>query len=69
MTKTTMPLPGNDFIGQMKEEKIRKQIYSLQIHEYVSVNVGIYTFRVIRVPGGWIYANNDNMVFVPFSAL
>lgn len=50
-----------------------KNIYSLKLHEYITIKAAFCDFTVIRVPGGWIYVNprldsgQMNTIFVPFN--
>jgi len=49
-----------------------KNIYEIKLHEETVITIGPAEYRVLRVPGGWIYYNprldNDQMnsTFVPF---
>lgn len=46
---------------------MEKDIYSMELHETMSTGAPAYRYIVIRVPGGWIYDNEDVAVFVPFN--
>ena len=48
-----------------------RNIYDLKLHETIKFNINEFRkFRVMRVPGGWIYQDLEEpfpMVFVPYS--
>jgi hypothetical protein len=41
-----------------------QDIYNLELHESADFENGL---SVLRVPGGWIYTQNEISVFVPYS--
>ena len=53
--------------------KAKKSIYNLELHETLELNLGICSYAIIRVEGGWIYfnprldRNQMNSTFVPFN--
>lgn len=48
-----------------------KNIYDMKLHQCDRIQDpnGNYTYRVTRVPGGWLYENcrHETEVFVPFN--
>lgn len=46
---------------------MEKTIYDLELHEEMELVTEDFIYKIIRVPGGWIYkAYGSTMVFVPF---
>jgi len=47
-------------------------LYEMKLHDEVELKVGPSEYRILRVPGGWIYYNprldqrQMNSTFVPF---
>ena len=39
-------------------------IYNMRLHEWLQFNNALF---VIRVAGGWIYRQDNSMVFVPYN--
>jgi len=43
-----------------------KNIYDLELHETLKLNINSVFTLVMRVPGGWNYVYDVSVVFVPF---
>ena len=50
--------------GQYDPKEHAKIIYEMKLHECLKFSEELY---VTRVPGGWIYSNANNSVFVPYN--
>lgn len=48
---------------------MEKDIYAMKLHETIQIMIGGLNYRIIRVPGGWLYRynNDETSVFVLFN--